>query len=111
MRLELVHRGEHTVHLRLRGDIDETAAASLGDNIARFAAADRHVEIDCSAMGYLDASGLTVLLQLRYERSLAGGRLTLDNLPPAVSEVLELVEQADHFASYAGRVIDPLSTH
>jgi len=87
MRLELVHRGEHTVHLRLRGDIDETAAASLGDNIARFAAADRHVEIDCSAMGYLDASGLTVLLQLRYERSLAGGRLTLDNLPPAVSEV------------------------
>jgi anti-anti-sigma factor len=49
---------------RLRGEIDMASAGRLGEQIRKQAASQRGVIVDCTDVGFMDSSGIRMLLGL-----------------------------------------------
>ena len=73
--------------VRVRGEVDLATSPALADALAGIAAADGPVVVDLTDVGFLDSSGLSVLLQAR-ERLAAGPGLRLVVTRPALTRVL-----------------------
>jgi stage II sporulation protein AA (anti-sigma F factor antagonist) len=96
-----VHVGAHfalecrtegdAVRLCVRGDLDLATSAALHQALEDQRRAGRAVLMDLSAVGFMDASGLRVLLEAQDAARRHGQSLAADaHVPPAVSRVLEV---------------------
>jgi phospholipid/cholesterol/gamma-HCH transport system permease protein len=54
-----------------------------------------HVEVDCSDITYIDGSGVALLLKLREEAGLSGGKLELNNLKDEHKKLITLTWDCD----------------
>jgi anti-anti-sigma factor len=74
----------------VEGDIDLAAAEHLLNAVAPLIQPGRDIVIDCAGIRFLDSTGLRTLLDLDRRTTEAGGRLTLTEVPPPVSRILDL---------------------
>ena len=79
-----------TVHAAVRGDVDLAAADRLWRAVSPLVMPGRDVVLDCSGIGFLDSSGLRILLELDHRAEELDGRLVLTAVPAPVARVLEL---------------------
>jgi anti-sigma B factor antagonist len=83
------------------GDIDLETAAQLGDEALRAAQQDSaHVVLDLGGVTFMDSSGLKVLISIQRRAELAGGSLSLVDVPRPVSRVLSVTGLAETFPTY-----------
>lgn len=84
--------------LRLRGDVDLASEAVLVATLRRDPPPDvDEIVVDLTDVGFLDSTGVRVLLEGR-ERALAGGAvLTVRNPSPVVLRVLRVTSVAELF--------------
>jgi anti-sigma B factor antagonist len=52
--------------------------------------ADRHIELECSALEYISSSGLRLFLTLRKQVAAKGGKLTIRNINNEIREVFTI---------------------
>ncbi|WP_018655839.1 MEDS domain-containing protein [Actinomadura flavalba] len=76
--------------LRVEGEVDAARHALLGDHLARAVAAGHGVRLDCARLDFLDLAGFNLLI--RHAEALRPGEaLILDDLPPSVENVIDMV--------------------
>lgn len=73
--------------LKLVGELDLAGVPKVR---ARFAETDGNVDVDCSGLGFIDASGLGVLVAAHWECDARGDKLVLVDPSPCVERLLEL---------------------
>lgn len=73
--------------VRVRGEIDAHSAASLGHAVR---AAPGSIDLDMSEVGFVDSSGLRVLIEVHQLLDARGDVLTLVDPSPAVHRMFEL---------------------
>ena len=86
MDVEVTRRDRGAV-VTVRGEVDLATAPALADALAGIAPGDGPAVVDLTDVGFLDSSGLSVLLQAR-ERLSAGAGLRLVVTRPALQRVL-----------------------
>jgi anti-sigma B factor antagonist len=80
----------------VRGEIDMATAPQLRDTLLGIVdAGATRIAIDCRGLGFLDSSGIGVLIAVR-KRLGDDGVLTLESPPAHVRKVLELTGVTDH---------------
>jgi anti-sigma B factor antagonist len=86
------------VTLRLAGELDVATARHLPE-IVRALPADlvRHVRLDLAELSFIDASGLTALIETRTLVHGRGGQLSLQDPRPALVRLLEIADLAATF--------------
>jgi anti-sigma B factor antagonist len=89
--------------LEVHGDLDLATAPQLRDGLQRLVdAGDRQVVVDLAGVGFMDSSGLGVLVVMFKALREVGGRLCLAAVQPAVLSVLRITS--------VDRVIDVYDT-
>ena len=87
--VESVHGGDG-VRLVLRGELDLLAAPNLRTALLE---AGRHdggtIELDLSAVSFIDSTGISVIVQAWQRANAEGGRLVLGAASPVVARVIE----------------------
>jgi anti-sigma B factor antagonist/stage II sporulation protein AA (anti-sigma F factor antagonist) len=82
------------VVLGVSGRIDHASAeafrAALAPHLARCAAGQDHVVLDCAGVEYVSSAGLRVLMLAVKQARAQGGFLALAAVPPLVMEILEI---------------------
>ncbi|MFI9720833.1 STAS domain-containing protein [Streptomyces sp. NPDC052396] len=78
------------VMVELRGEIDILADQELGPRLEALAACCPDLVVDLSAVTFLDASGLRLLLRTRNQLARRGGRLRVVPGGPRVSRVIRI---------------------
>ena len=73
--------------LHIRGEIDAHSAPALGEAVS---AASGSVELDLSAVGFVDSSGLRVLIEMHQMLDERGDVLTIANPTAPVQRMFEL---------------------
>jgi anti-anti-sigma factor len=73
----------------LHGELDFAASSAVLDRLSH-ADGDGDLELDCSALEFIDASGLRVLVKIDEQCRRSGGRLVLVNPARCVVRLLEL---------------------
>jgi anti-anti-sigma factor len=81
--------GHRPAVVQLIGELDLAAAPQLQSALAGL---DGDVELDCSGLEFIDASGLAALLKTRAACAAGGWKLVLLDPSPAVDRLLRLVE-------------------
>jgi len=75
-----------------RGDLDLASAPVLDGYLTRLAElGHRHLVINLRRTGYIDSSGLAVLMRVHRTLRATGGQLSLVGCQPSVGRVLRLV--------------------
>ncbi|WP_250445116.1 STAS domain-containing protein [Actinotalea sp. C106] len=82
------------VHVVLRGEIDTTVKDALSEALDGAAHLALPVEVDCSAVTFIDSSGLSVLLWLA---NVAAEPPQLLHVPPSLHDLLTLTGTAPAF--------------
>lgn len=54
------------------------------------AAADRHIELECTQLEYISSSGLRLFLGLRKQVAAKGGKLVIRNINDSIREVFTI---------------------
>ncbi|MBX6766589.1 MAG: STAS domain-containing protein, partial [Actinomadura rubrobrunea] len=76
--------------LRVEGELDAARHAAFSDRLARVSKGRLRTHLDLSRLRFVDLGGLSLLT--RHASELPGGRvLVLDELPPEVEDVIEMV--------------------
>lgn len=81
----------------VRGDVDLATADRLQAAVAPLLRPRAEVVLDCAGVGFLDSTGLRVLLALNRAARADGGTLVLEAPPEAVTRVLALAGVAGLF--------------
>lgn len=76
--------------VRVAGDVDIANSAELDAQLLAASSNGGLVVVDLRAVTFMDASGLTVLLNGRRAAIGRGGSLVLENVPPSVSRILRI---------------------
>jgi anti-sigma B factor antagonist len=89
--------------VRVSGEVDLATAPILEEALKDFAAGGDPVVVDLSAVGFLDSSGLSVLVQARQRLEEADGTngLRLVVTRPVIRRVFEVTGLADVFTLVA----------
>jgi anti-sigma B factor antagonist len=82
----------------LAGDIDPSNAKQLGDQLAAYCTRANTVVLDCSAVTFMDCSGLRCLLEPRILAAAPNSSLILAAVPGPMSRLLHLAEVEDSTA-------------
>ena len=91
-------RGPDSISLRLAGEMDIATAHQLVDIVRPLSAADlRRVRLDLAELVFIDASGLTALLQASMIVAGRGGRFTLHGVRPLLRRLLEITDLGRDF--------------
>ena len=86
-----VRRDNGRVVVDVRGEVDVTGAATLGDVLRDLAAEGVHdLVLDLSAVTFLDSTGLSVLVAARNRCRAQEGEVTLCEPSPAAWKVLAI---------------------
>jgi anti-sigma B factor antagonist len=83
--------------VRLEGEIDMAVVADLQDSVRRALAHCDAVELDLTAVTFLDSSGLGALVLLRNEARDQDKQLSLSHLPKATERLLVITGLKDTF--------------
>lgn len=82
-----------TLIVKLCGEIDQHCASEIRDDIDREIDIGSHVStviLDLKNVGFMDSSGLGMIMGRYRKISAMGGRLVIENPKPQVDKVLEL---------------------
>lgn len=91
------------VSFRLAGEMDVATARHLPEIVRALAAhLARHVRLNLAELIFVDASGLTALIETRALVHGRGGRLDLQDPPPALVRLLEIIDLAATFGVATG---------
>jgi anti-anti-sigma factor len=83
--------------LVLRGELDPHTAPRLQDEIDRAMEDDAKVVIlDLAELGFIDSSGLRVIISAHKEAAERGGRLVLRSPSPTAKRLLDITGLLDH---------------
>jgi anti-anti-sigma factor len=97
--LTLEQASDQRVRVRCHGEIDMSTAGQLDDEVRRAAAGGaRVITVDLSGVGFIDCSGLRVLLGLDGLARDEGWRLELASTPAVVERLFELTRTSGRFA-------------
>ncbi|MGI8983333.1 MAG: STAS domain-containing protein [Acidimicrobiales bacterium] len=84
--------------VRLFGELDMATAPQLRDELARLAAnGATRVTVDLGGLGFIDSTGLTVLISGLKRLRAQGGELALRGPTPGTRKVLEITGLAEVF--------------
>ena len=86
--------------LRLAGELDLAGVAGVRE---RLAATDGDIELDCSELTFIDASGLSVLVAAHRLCEARGAKLTIVDPSPCVTRLLALTGLDSVLAAQAER--------
>lgn len=83
-------REERDLCLRLEGELDHHAAHTLMEELDRRldAALPLRTELDFGGVGFMDSSGIAVILRLFRRMQSFGGSLKVSHVPPQAMRVL-----------------------
>ncbi|MBR7825017.1 STAS domain-containing protein [Actinospica sp. MGRD01-02] len=84
------HPREGRAVLSIRGDLDLASAQALREPLAESLSRNSLVVIEMGACGFMDSSGLRVLLAAAQRAGQAGGALRLVEVGPEVERVIEM---------------------
>lgn len=87
MNVELIEESNRTVAV-VTGEVDADNCAGFGSSL--LAAVGTDLIIDCSALSFIDSSGISELLRVRQELQDNGRTLTVSEPSAAVHRVLEI---------------------
>lgn len=76
--------------LRVEGELDNARHTVFAEQLTRLDAARRRIHLDFAQLGFMDLGGLTLLAQHAVARP-SGDVLVLDNVPPNVEAVIDMV--------------------
>jgi anti-anti-sigma factor len=86
------------VSLRLSGEIDVATSSHLPEIVRALPAhLVRHVRLNLAGLTFVDAAGLTALIETRALVQSRGGRLSLQDPRPALVRLLEITNLAATF--------------
>ena len=86
------YRGNDRATVFLEGEIDQTTVPAVGAALATcLANRMTEIDVDLAAVGFCDASGLNVFLEVSQHLAASEGELRLHRPAPAVSRLLDLV--------------------
>jgi anti-sigma B factor antagonist len=85
----------------VHGEIDMATAPQLRDLLDELVSGgSRRIVLDCRDLGFLDSSGIGVLVAAR-NRMGDGGELVIDSPTPQVLKVLEITGVSEHLSVIA----------
>jgi anti-sigma B factor antagonist len=94
--LEIVHRSDGRVTARLSGDLDIVTSDDVKRDLAHLVdAGHRALTLDISKVGFVDSSGLGVLVALHRHVESQGGRFVVRSVPPQVQRLFEITRIGD----------------
>lgn len=92
MELELdVSRAADVSTVSVAGEVDIDSAPRLAAVLTEVAAESTTVVIDCRRLGFMDSTGLSVLLAAHRDLEERGGRLELRDPPQMLAKMLKIV--------------------
>ena len=75
--------------LHVSGDVDVATAPELRDTVVRLISEGRtHIVFDCTRLGFIDSTGLGVLIGARARALAANGSVALTGVGPALQRLL-----------------------
>ena len=94
--LEIVDRSGDRATARLSGDLDIVTSEEVKRDLAQLID-DGHsvLALDLSGVGFVDSSGLGVLVALHRHAEATGGRFVVRSVPPAVQRLFEITRLCD----------------
>jgi anti-sigma B factor antagonist len=94
--LEIVDRVEGSAATRLSGDLDIVTSDDVKRDLAQLVD-DGHVALalDLSDVGFVDSSGLGVLVAIHRHAASSGGELVIRSVPPQVQRLFEITRLSD----------------
>jgi len=99
LRIEMDGRSPGEAALRLVGELDLVTAPMLRDELARHQARGVRTVLDLSQVGFLDSTGLVLLMEVARERGVDGWSLALRrNLSPSVARLFQVTRTEGLFA-------------
>lgn len=88
-----------TTRVVARGDIDLATAPDLAGRFEEIIGTGVQVIVlDAAGVGFLDSSGIRVLVQASQELEASGGRIVIENMSPPVARVLEITGLTERYA-------------
>ncbi|MFI5533979.1 STAS domain-containing protein [Kitasatospora sp. NPDC051853] len=84
------HTGDHLL-LAPCGDLDATALPRLAGPLYLIGPGTSLVHLDLAAVGFMDSSGLSLLIRARKRCARAGARLEVSGLRPQHRQLLDLL--------------------
>jgi anti-anti-sigma factor len=99
--LRVTADGEATVVALQTEKLDESNIGAIGEQLLGLAGRPR-LRLDFFHVEYVDSAALARLVALHRKMHAAGGELTLENVQPFVSEVLEVTGLVGLFAVRKG---------
>jgi anti-anti-sigma factor len=95
--------GERMPVIELSGDVDRDAEAALLDAFERAAAGAREVGLDFDRTGYINSTGLAVLVQLLARARAEGCAIHAFGLSDHYREIFEITRLADFVTIHGDR--------
>ncbi len=94
--LEIVDRAQGSAATRLSGDLDIVTSDDVKRDLAQLVD-DGHVALalDLSDVGFVDSSGLGVLVAIHRHAESSGGSLVIRAVPPQVLRLFEITRLSD----------------
>ncbi|HEX5366721.1 MAG TPA: STAS domain-containing protein [Acidimicrobiales bacterium] len=94
--LEVVERTDGAALVRLSGDLDIVTADDVkGELVALIDGGHRALSLDLSDVGFVDSSGLGVLVAVHRRAESAGGALVIRSTPPQLRRLFEITRLGD----------------
>ena len=98
LELELIASGDGAATVRVNGEVDMATAPQLRMLLDQLVDGGAHrIVLDCSALAFLDSSGIGVLVATR-NRMGEDGQLVLDAAPAHVRKVLDITGVTEHLS-------------
>lgn len=89
--IDLAPRGDGSVGVRVRGELDLSTSPELGEALEREIMGGKTVMLDLSGVTFIDSTGLNTLIRaLRSCEANGGGFRVSPDLPAQVSRVFEI---------------------
>ncbi|HET6953315.1 MAG TPA: STAS domain-containing protein [Acidimicrobiales bacterium] len=94
--LEIVERGEGAARARLSGDLDIVTSDEVKRELAQVIDdGDRNLTLDLAGVGFVDSSGLGVLVALHRHAEAKGGGFAVRAVPPQLQRLFEITRLGD----------------
>jgi anti-anti-sigma factor len=94
--IEVGAEGDEVV-LTLRGELDPHTAPNLGDELEKVRTeGGNHIVLDLAGLGFIDSSGLRVIIGAHKAAAADGGRLVLRSPSPMARRLLDITGLLEH---------------
>jgi len=94
--LEIVDRSDSQVSARLSGDLDIVTSEDVKRELAEVLDGQcEELALDLAHVGFVDSSGLGVLVSIHRYAEGKGGRFVIRAVPPSVQRLFEITRLSD----------------